>query len=127
MIHDPSDEELYQLQVDMSTGKTESVLPPTNQEYNDLRTPEETLKLPVVPIERQQAMPKSGFRMRVQPVTDQAWRSKFGRQANGKVAAVMEHAKTLFKHASLVTKYELEVLPVQNYPGTLTATGPNLK
>ena len=50
MIHDPSDEELYQLQVDMSTGQTESVLPPENQDYNDLRTPEETLKLPVIPI-----------------------------------------------------------------------------
>ena len=127
MIHDPSDEELYQLQVDMSTGQTESVLPPENQDYNDLRTPEETLKLPVIPIERQKAVPKSGFRMKVQLVTDEAWRQKFRRQANEKVAAVMEHAITLFKHATLVTKYELEVLPVQKYPGTLSATGPNLK
>ena len=84
-------------------------------------------KLPVIPIERQKAMPKSGFRMKVQPVTDEAWRQKFRRQANEKVAAVMEHAKTFFKHATLVTKYELDVLPVQSYRGTLSATGPNLK
>ena len=35
----------------------------------------------------------------------------------------MEHVKTDFKHASLETKYELEVLPVENYPNPQKANG----
>ena len=112
----------------MSTGKTERVVgKPSNLEYYDVRTSEETMKLPIIPIHKQKSMPKTGFRMKVQPIITASWRRYFKGQAKEKVAAVMEYAKTFFKHVSLETKYELEVLPVKNYPKSLSANSDDLK
>ena len=72
-------------------------------------------------------MPKTGFRMKIQPIITASWRRYFKEKAKEKAAAVMEHVKTDFKLASLETKYELEVLPVKNYPKSLKANGDDLK
>ena len=76
----------------MSTGKTERVAKPSNLEYNDLRIPEETMKLPIIPTQKQKSMPKSGFRMKVQPIITASWRSYF--------KGLISHQTTSFLAAS---------------------------
>ena len=126
MIHDPSDEELYKLKVDISTGvatntdDTDDL--PSSTVIDDPLVPEETRNLPIVPKDRQSALPKSGFRMKVQPILDLSWREQFGNLAQTRLNAVLEHAKTFFQHSTLETRYELEVLPVHNYPTRMTAS-----
>ena len=127
MIHDPSDEELYKLKVDISTGKAELEVLPNTVQLDHAMRPEETRAHPQIPIERQSAMPAAGFRMKVQPMMDLSWRNEFGAQAETKLNAVMEHAKTFFQHSSLGTKFELDVLPVQNYDLSVNANGNNLE
>ena len=126
MIHDPSDEELYKLKVDISTGVAKRNNLSPNVELDDEIIPEETRALPSVPAERQSALPASGFRMKVLPMLDLSWRNQFGGQAETRLNAVIEHTKTFFQHSSLVTRYELEVLPVHNYPTSLKATSNQL-
>ena len=126
MIHDPSDDELYKLRVDNTTGKAEMDILPPSVKLDDAIMPEETRALPKVPLERQSPMPAAGFRMKVQPLIDDSWRNQFGSGAVTKLNAVMEHAKTFFKHSSLGTKYELDVQSVHNYVGDMKATGSQL-
>jgi len=126
MIHDPSDEELYKLKVNIATGEAEMSILPPSVKLDDAIMPEETRALPRVPLERQSAMPAAGFRMKVQPLIDDSWRNQFGSGAVTKLNAVMEHAKTFFKHSSLGTKYELDVQSVHNYVGDMKATGSQL-
>ena len=121
MIHDPSDEELYKLKVDISTGVATNADDPSIV-IDDPIVPEETRNLPIVPKDRQSALPKSGFRMKVQPIVDLSWREQFGNLAQTRLNAVLEHAKTFFQHSTLETRYELEVLPVHNYPTRMTAS-----
>ena len=126
MIHDPSDEELYKLKVDITTGKAEMDILPPSVKLDDAIMPEETRALPKVLLEKQSPMPAAGFRMKVQPLIDDSWRNQFGSGAVTKLNAVMEHAKTFFKHSSLGTKYELDVQSVHNYVGNMKATGSQL-
>ena len=123
MIHDPSDEELYKLKVDISAGVATNAddLPP-NAVIDEPLVPEETRNFRIVPKDRQSALPKSGFRMKIQPILDLSWRDQFGDQAQTRLNAVLEHAKTFFQHSTLETRYELEVLPVHNYPTRMTAS-----
>ena len=126
MIHDPSDEELYKLKVNIATGEAEMSILPPSVKLDDAIMPEETRALPKVPLERQSAMPAAGFRMKVQPLIDDSWRSQFGSGAVTKLNAVMEHAKTFFKHSSLGTKFVLDVQSVHNYTGDMKATGSHM-
>jgi len=126
MIHDPSDEELYKLKVDISTGKAELEVLPNTVQLDHAMRPEETRALPQIPIERQSAMPAAGFRMKVQPIIDQSWRTQFGDQALTRLNAVIEHAKTFYQHSSLGTKFELDVQAVHNYSTSMKATGNDL-
>ena len=121
MIHDPSDEELYKLKIDMSTGVATNADDPSIV-IDDPIVPEETRNLPIVPKDRQSALPKSGFRMKVQPIVDLSWREQFGDQAQTRLNAVLEHGKTFFQHSTLETRYELDILPVHNYPTRMTAS-----
>ena len=57
---------------------------------------------------------------------DQSWRNEFGDQAETRLNAVIEHAKTFFQHASLKTKFALDVLPVQNHPNSVLADVPDI-
>ena len=127
MIHDPSDEELYKLKVDIATGESELEVLPSTVPLDEPMRPEETRSLPKIPLDRQSAMPTSGFRMKVQPMIDQSWRNQFGAAAQTRLNAIIEHAKTFFQHSSLVTKFELDVQPVQNYPNSMKATGTDLR
>ena len=124
MIHDPSDEELYKLKVNIATGEAEMSILPPSVKLDDAIMPEETRALPTVPLERQSPMPAAGFRMKVQPLIDDSWRNQFGSGAVTKLNAVMEHAKTFFMHGDKVlgTKLELEVQSVHNYTGDMKAT-----
>ena len=126
MIHDPSDEELYKLKVDISTGKAELEVLPNTVQLDHAMRPEETRALPQIPIERQSAMPAAGFRMKVQPIIDQSWRTQFGDQALTRLNAVIEHTKTFYQHSSLGTKFELDVQAVHNYSTSMKATGNDL-
>ena len=112
IIHDPSDEELYKLKVDITTGVAVMDMLPTNVQFDESIIPEEVRDLPMVPLERQEAMPPQGFRLKVQPLIDSQWRARWGDGSAARVEAVMEHARTFFKHSSLGTKYELDVQPV---------------
>ena len=127
MIHDPSDEELYKLKVDIATGKSELEVLPSTVQLDEPMSPEDSRALPKIPIDRQAAMPTSGFRMKVQPMIDQSWRNQFGNSALTRLNAIIEHAKTFFLHASLGTKFELDVLTVRNYPNSLKATRPDIR
>ena len=127
MIHDPSDEELYKLKLDITTGMTKLDVLPSSVKLDEGAEPEETRSLPQIPLERQSAMPSAGFRMKVQPIIDLSWRNQFGAQNVTRLNAVMEHAKTYFKHSSLGTKYELDVQAVHNYATNMKATSSQLK
>ena len=80
----------------------------------------------VAPADRA-TMPASGFRMKVQPITDASFRNQFGSQTQERVNGIFVHVKTFFQHSSLGTKYELDIASVNEYSGTLRATGNNLK
>jgi len=132
MISDPDDKELYTLRVDIKTGESvieflpnpndggvfdEPQKPPTSESGIDNRQ--------VAPADRA-TMPASGFRMKVQPITDASFRNQFGSQTQERVNGIFEHVKTFFQHSSLGTKYELDIASVNEYSGTLRATGNNL-
>merc|ERR1711990_56373 len=126
-IHDPSDEELYKLKVDLKTGDSQLwVLPKDIELDHPERPPGERLLRSAVPTDRQVAMPSSGFKMTVQPMVDQSFRNQHGSAVEERVNAIIEHAKTFFQHASLGTKFVLDLKPLHNYPNTLRATGSEL-
>merc|ERR1711953_1483353 len=66
MIHDPSDEELYKLKLDITTGMANLDILPSSVKLDEGVEPEESRSLPQIPLERQTAMPSAGFRMKVQ-------------------------------------------------------------
>jgi len=122
MIHDPSDEELYKLKVDLQTGETQTwVLPADGSVKLDhvMTPPGERSSKPKAAVER--AMPSQGFRMTVQPMVDQSFRNQYGSNVQTRVNAIMEHAKTFFVHGSLQTKFELDIKSLHNYPNALLA------
>ena len=128
MIHDPSDEELYKLKVDLQTGETQTwVLPSDGSVKLDhvMTPPSERSSTPKAAVER--AMPSQGFRMTVQPMVDQSFRNQYGSNVQTRVNAIMEHAKTFFVHGSLQTKFELDIKSLHNYPNTLLAGENQLK
>ena len=118
VIRDPSDKEMYELEVNIATGEAQFVQYKYKPQYmydiDDAILPQETRQL----LERQQqvAMPTEGFRMKIQPLTDLVWRNQFGDQSEAKLQAVFEHAKTFFQHPTLQTKFELDILPTHDYP-----------
>ena len=122
VIRDPSDKEMYELEVNIATGEAQFVTSPPEYKYDidDAILPQETREL----LERQQqvAMPTEGFRMKIQPLTDLVWRNQFGDQSEAKLQAVFEHAKTFFQHPTLQTKFELDVLPTHDYPEKMDGT-----
>ena len=122
VIRDPSDKEMYELEVNIATGEAQFVTSPPEYNYDidDSIVPQETRELlPTILHERQVAMPTEGFRMKIQPLTDLVWRNQFGDQSEAKLQAVFEHAKTFFQHPTLQTKFELDVLPTHDYPGRM--------
>ena len=125
VIHDPADDELYKLKVDIAKGKTEKldVYMKGSDRFDIAKRPpgEDRSNLPEVPLERQVQMPVSGFRMTVQPLVDLGFRNHFGNATKDRVNAVLEHARTFFTHASLQIKFELEYKPLHNYPSTAFA------
>ena len=134
MIHDPADEELYKLKVDLLTGDTETwVLPSDGTVLLDHPLKPHNTSLDGgsaqadVPLERQSQMPRQGFRMTVQPMVEQSFINKYGSNVQTRVNAIMAHAKTFFVHGSLQTKFELDIKPLHEYPYPLTATGSQLK
>ena len=80
----------------------------------------------VAPADRA-TMPASGFRMKVQPITDASFRNRFGSQTQERVNGIFEHVKTFYQHNSLGTKYELDIASVNEYPETLRAIGNDLE
>ena len=128
MIHDPSDEELYKLKVDLKTGETQSwVLPNDGSVKLDhvLTPPDDRSYMPAAT--RQVPMPSQGFRMTVQPMVDQSFMDQFGSQVQARIDAITNHAKTFFAHASLETKFELDIKPWVYYSSKLFATDYNLE
>ena len=114
------------MKVDLETGDSELwVLPKDVELDNPVRPPRNRAQIPV-PKERQVAMPSSGFRMTVQPMVDQSFRTQFGSQVEERVNAIMEHAKTFFEHASLGTKFELDIKDLHKYPTKMQATSKEL-
>merc|ERR1712029_129074 len=129
MIHDPSDEELYELKVDLQTGETENWVQNDGSIELDVvvMPPDENTTTREVPLERQVSMPTQGFRLKVQPIVDQAFRTKFGSLVQTRVNAIIEHSKTFFAHGSLKTKFELDVQSLHSYPHSMKATVPDLQ
>lgn len=128
VIHDPSDDELYKLKVELGTGKSKLWTLPNDGtiKVDHPQRPPDSEAVRTVPIDRQVQMPPQGFRMKVQPMVDQSFRNQFGTAVSTRVNAILEHAKTLFKHASLQTKFELDLKPLRNYPGSMKAIDGNL-
>jgi len=129
VIHDPSDDELYKLKVDLVKGSTEQYLVSHKGGAGfdlALDPPHQDRFLEDVPQERQSQMPAAGFRMTVQPMVDRRFRNHFGKGVHDKVNAILEHARTFFTHASLQTKFELEYKPLHFYPGEAYATNSDL-
>jgi len=133
VIHDPSDEELYKLKVDLETGESKLwVLPNDGTIKIDgairPNVSEETLR--TVPLDRQVPMPSQGFRMKIQPIIDASFRSLFDNNAAvvyARVESIFQHAKSFFKHASLTTKFELDVQALHNHPGSMKPTTSDLE
>ena len=121
VIRDPSDKEMYELEVNIATGEAQFVTSPPAYKYdiNDAILPQETREL--LHERELVAMPTEGFRMKIQPLTDLVWRNQFGDQSEAKLQAVFEHAKTFFQHPTLQTKFELDILPTHDYPELMDA------
>ena len=116
------------MKVDITTGVAEMDMLPADVQFDESIIPDEVRDLPMVPLERQQAMPKQGFMLKVQPLFDNSWRNRWGEDSAARVEAVIEHAKTFFKHSTLGTKYELDVQPVlTSFNGRLTAKSADLR
>ena len=65
-------------------------------------------------------IPKSGFRMKVQPVIDLSFKRRFGGNSQQKVNEIFEFVKAVFLHPSLKTKFRVDVHNyVYEYPGYL--------
>jgi len=129
MIHDPSDEELYKLKVNLKTGKTEIHIIPKNIKFQEPLGPHELPgdeSVRQVPVNRA-VLPSQGFKMTMQIVIDKAFTTKFGANSQETVNAILVHAKTYFAHTqSLTTKLELNVLPIITIEESLPVTGANL-
>ena len=121
VIRDPSDKEMYELEVNIATGEAQFVTSQPEYKYdiNDAILPQETREL--LHEMGLVAMPTEGFRMKIQPLTDLVWRNQFGDQSEAKLQAVFEHAKTFFQHPTLQTKFELDILPTHDYPELMDA------
>ena len=67
-------------------------------------------------------IPKSGFRIRVQPIVDDAFRRQFRdvKERKEKVDAIFEDVKGFFLDKSLTTKYKLDIAPLRDYRGDLS-------
>ena len=70
VIRDPSDKEMYELEVNIATGEAQFVTSPPEYKYdiNDAILPQETREL--LHERELVAMPTEGFRMKIQPLTD---------------------------------------------------------
>ena len=123
VIRDPSDKEMYELEVNIATGEAQFVTSPPEYKYDidDAILPQETRELLLHERQQQIAMPTEGFKMKIQPLTDLTWRNQFGDQSEAKLQAVFEHSKTFFQHPTLQTKFELDILPTHDYPELMDA------
>ena len=116
------------MKVDITTGVAEMEMFPKNVQFDESIIPDEVRDLPMVPLERQEAMPKQGFMLKVQPLFDDSWRERWGEGSVARIEAVIEHARTFFKHSTLGTKFELDVQPVHtSFTGRLTAKSADLR
>jgi len=124
MILDPADKELYQMKVDLISGKaTKDTLPhDIIAHVHDELGPEMRMD----PIERQMRieqynndiesrMPRT-FKFRVQLVADGYFKEQYGFKTVEKVTAVFNHLKTYYSHPSLGVKFDLVKLPVKIIP-----------
>ena len=67
-------------------------------------------------------IPKSGFRIRVQPIVDRAFRRQFRdvKERKLRVTEIFEDVMGFFSDKSLTTKYKLEMAPLRDYRGDLS-------
>ena len=123
MIHDPSEDELFKLRVDLETGESEMLPMPV---INDtVANPDEDrdIRMKAQWAETRlflEPLPRQGFKLKVLPIVDLAFQFSQGNTSDDMVAGIMAFTNTFFKHSNDF-KIELEVLPTVRIPAYLPA------
>lgn len=118
MIVDP-DSEMYRLKVDMESGNSKFLVHSTKAVDKVISTKSSSNASNIIQLRSNTRIPKSGFRMKVQPVIDLSFQRRFGGNSQQKVNEIFEFVKAVFLHTSLTTKYKLDVASIRTYNGYL--------
>ena len=136
MIHDPSDQELYKLKVNLNNGDTSMVPmpivndavanPSQDRDGLDLEPKDRFFfKLPKKKTPKKFSLPSQGFKLRVQPVVDSRFVGMFGEETEDKVAGIMTYTNLFFKR-STGFRIDLDVLPTKRINVPMPASATNL-
>jgi len=134
IISDPGDNELYMLEVNLTSWKVTPIESPLNENvtYEEpLLPPNDDRALDRMPAntELDRALSATGYKFRLQMLYDQRFAAKYSDNPaliKEAIDRVVNQAQTFFKLQSLTTKLIFDILPFKKIERALTATGNNI-